>query len=206
MQECMAVDADELRRDIRRLEAFHSSLNQLARGVEASGTKVQQSLQVRVLSISGFYRRLVFELVCEEGSGIHLEIHQARKTSAEKLGHSCGWENRLLQAGFDSMQAVLVERAGALLAQAADVTAERLAMVRAQGDRTMVCVKEAKAVVAIAERVGLACSSPRLRDTAAGIGRRVACFGHFQAESRLVPMDFKTIREVLGSRTPSPHH
>ena len=46
MQECMAVDADELRRAVRRLEAFHSSLNQLARGVESSGTKVQQSLQV----------------------------------------------------------------------------------------------------------------------------------------------------------------
>jgi len=114
MQECMAVDADELRRDVRRLEAFHSSLNQLARGVEASGTKVQQSLQ----------------------------------------------------AGFDSMQAVLVQRAGALLAQAADVTAERLAMVRAQGDRTTVVVKEAKAVVAIAERVGIACvmSSGRKTD------------------------------------------
>ena len=62
------------------------------------------------------------------------------------------------------MQAVLVQRAGALLAQAADVTAERLAMVRAQGDRTMVCVKEAKAVVAIAERVGRVRGSPWLRD------------------------------------------
>mmetsp|Transcript_10990 Transcript_10990/g.20950 ORF Transcript_10990/g.20950 Transcript_10990/m.20950 type:complete len:556 (+) Transcript_10990:3-1670(+) len=98
-QECMAVDADELRRDLRRLEAFDARLGALATQVEDSGRAVQEGLK----------------------------------------------------QGFDVMQAVLVERAQSLLTQAADVTAERLAMVRAQSERTGKTMEEVKRVVGLAE-------------------------------------------------------
>jgi hypothetical protein len=49
------------------------------------------------------------------------------------------------------MQAVLVERAQALLSQAADVTAERLAMVRAQSERAGATGAEVTRVIRMAE-------------------------------------------------------
>lgn len=69
------------------------------------------------------------------------------------------------------MQAVLVERAQSLLTQAADVTAERLAMVRAQSERTGKTMEEVKRVVGLAESaleekdavtvMALKCAPPR---------------------------------------------
>ena len=41
-QECMAVDADEMRRDLRRLELFESHLDALAKKVEVAGHGVQE--------------------------------------------------------------------------------------------------------------------------------------------------------------------
>jgi small-conductance mechanosensitive channel len=41
-QECMAVDADELRRDQRRVENFHTSLDVLQKKIEEAGFTVQE--------------------------------------------------------------------------------------------------------------------------------------------------------------------
>eukprot|EP00240_Pyramimonas_obovata_P002911 CAMPEP_0118923924 /NCGR_PEP_ID=MMETSP1169-20130426/2275_1 /TAXON_ID=36882 /ORGANISM="Pyramimonas obovata, Strain CCMP722" /LENGTH=642 /DNA_ID=CAMNT_0006864985 /DNA_START=100 /DNA_END=2024 /DNA_ORIENTATION=+ len=98
-QECMAVDADELRRDLRRVENFSGSLDTLQQKIELAGNAVQEELK----------------------------------------------------AGFDGLQTVLVERAQVLLATAADVTAERLAMVRAQSDRSKATAEQANAVLKIVE-------------------------------------------------------
>jgi hypothetical protein len=45
-QECMAVDADELRRDARRIELFEAHLLTVAEKIQASGHALQEDLKV----------------------------------------------------------------------------------------------------------------------------------------------------------------
>mmetsp|Transcript_6787 Transcript_6787/g.12687 ORF Transcript_6787/g.12687 Transcript_6787/m.12687 type:complete len:859 (-) Transcript_6787:302-2878(-) len=98
-QEAMSMDADELRRDARRLEDFHEEVG-----------KLSAALGVRALEV-------------EQG----------------------------LKSGFQRVRALLDEREKELVAQVADVAAERMGVCRAQQDRVQATQAEVGKILAMAE-------------------------------------------------------
>jgi hypothetical protein len=98
LQEAMAVDADELRREQRKLEEFWGALQVLSAGVSAAALRTEEELR----------------------------------------------------AGFARVRQLTDARESALLAQVADVAAERLATCHEQQDASTATVADAATVLAVA--------------------------------------------------------